>query len=36
MTLQTLPIVALFEISIWASVIAERRAANAELAAGPI
>lgn len=36
MTLQTLPILALFEVSIWASVIAERRAANAELAAGPI
>jgi sec-independent protein translocase protein TatC len=35
MTLQTLPILALFEISIWAAVIAERRAA-AELAAGPV
>jgi sec-independent protein translocase protein TatC len=35
MTLQTLPILALFEISIWASVIAERRAA-ADLAAGEI
>jgi sec-independent protein translocase protein TatC len=35
MTVQTLPLVALFEISIWASVIAERRAAAAaaELAA---
>jgi sec-independent protein translocase protein TatC len=36
MTLQTLPILALFEVSIWASVIAERRAAAAELAAGGI
>ena len=35
MLLQTLPIVALFEISIWASVIAERRAARSELAAEP-
>jgi sec-independent protein translocase protein TatC len=36
MILQTLPIIALFEISIWASVIAERRAAAAELAAGQV
>jgi sec-independent protein translocase protein TatC len=36
MLLQTAPLLVLFEVSIWAAVIAERRAANAELAAGPV
>jgi sec-independent protein translocase protein TatC len=36
MLLQTAPLLALFEVSIWAAVIAERRAAAAELAAGEI
>jgi sec-independent protein translocase protein TatC len=36
MVLQTLPIVALFEISIWASVVTERRIAAPDPAPGPV